>query len=124
MYKKQSFEIHSEKVEHNSIMYLINEEKRSAGVIGCKKNLDNIIIPRSIKQKSKEYNVTIILEDAFKYSLIKSVQFSSDSKIQIIDKNAFSNSKINSITIPPSIILIGEGAFYECLRFEKKWSKD
>ena len=51
MYKKQSFEIHSEKVEHNNIIYLINEEKRSAGVIGCKKNLDSIIIPQSINQK-------------------------------------------------------------------------
>ena len=65
--------------------------RKTAGVVGCKPNLDKIIIPSSIMQESKEYDITCILENAFNESTIKIVQFASDSKLNTIDKSAFSH---------------------------------
>ena len=118
MSENHPIEIKSKRIKHDSIIYSINEEERTACLISCKGNSDHIIIPRSIKQESKEYDITSILENAFNQSQIKIVQFSSDSKLQKINKNAFSNSSIKRIKIPPSITIIEEYAFYCCSDLE------
>ena len=92
--------------------------RKTAGVVGCKPNLDKIIIPSSIMQESKEYDVTCILENEFKESTIKIVQFGSDSKLHTIDKNAFSYSLIEIITVPSSVTIIDEYAFSWCEQLE------
>lgn len=54
------------RVEYDNIIYLINEEENTAGVIGFREIQQHIVIPRSIKRGTKEYNITSILPKAFK----------------------------------------------------------
>ena len=93
----------NKKVEYEGLTYLINEEKKTAGVIGCKSGITKVIIPKKIKYKSKKYYVTSILEEAFKDSEIDSIKFALGSKIQTINKNAFIGTFIKSITIPSKL---------------------
>ena len=102
----------NKEIKYKDILYSVNTEENTAGVIGCTPNIHQIYIPRTIDQDSKEYDVTIILTNAFKKTRFKTIQFSSNSKIQTIDYCAFSYSTIKSITIPSSVTLIGKQAFY------------
>ena len=105
-------------IEYDNIKYLINEEENTAGIIGCEKNLQQVHIPRSIKQGTKEFNITRIMGNAFESSKIESIRFPSDSKLERIEAYAFSSTNIKSITIPSSVTLIGENAFLDCKQFE------
>ena len=57
--------IKSKRSEHHSIIYSLNEEKITIYLISCKGNSDHMIIPLSIKQESKEIDITSILENIF-----------------------------------------------------------
>ena len=122
MSNNQPFEIQKKTktiVKYNGIIYCINEAKNEAILIGYDKTLKKITIPRSITKGSKEYEITTISDKAFSDSKLKIVDISSDSKLQIIGKHAFTNSTIKSITIPSSVTLIGEGAFYFCEKLKE-----
>lgn len=65
--------------------------------------LKEIVIPSS---------VIIIYEDAFCNSLLEKIEFGEDSKLQIIEKNAFYiNETIDNLVIPNSVKRICESAF-------------
>ncbi len=74
----------------NNIRYRLNENDKTASVLGLAdgNTLKDIIIPESITSNNVSYNVISI------------------------EANAFENSLIESITIPNTIINIGEEAFY------------
>lgn len=83
--------------EDNGLIYLLCEENRTASVISCKISADEIIIPRSVTQKSIEYTIESISQGAFNDSDVKSIQFPPDSEVKKIEKNAFSY-KIESLS--------------------------
>lgn len=60
-------------VEYDNIYYSINKKEKTASVIYSSILDCYLIIPRSIKHKSKEYLITSISESAFYKSFIKSV---------------------------------------------------
>ena len=96
------------------IEYFINEEENSARVTRRLSNATEIVIPRSIKQKSKEYIVTIIASEAFFESDVRSVSFEPNSELRTIETYAFSFSKLASIVIPSHVTEICEQAFCGC----------
>ena len=106
------------KVIYKNVTYSIDEEKCTAELLKCGRNLYDII-PRSFVHETKEYIVISILEYAFTLSLVEDVKFAPDSQIQTIENNAFSNSTIKSITIPSSVTFIGENAFNCCKQFQQ-----
>lgn len=62
-------ETQNKRIEHNSIIYSINDKKKNvASIAECKLNLLTIVIPQSIKHESKEYCIIGILEKSFHYS--------------------------------------------------------
>ena len=99
-------------IEQDSIIYCINEEKNASFVVGKKGDTEEIFIPRSIKYGTKEYDILGISDGAFKSTDIKSIQFANDSKLQLIDKNAFYATRIQKILIPSSVTSIGEKSFF------------
>ena len=103
-----------ESVVLGCIEYSINEEEKTASLIRYQISTPEIIIPRSIKHKSKEYTVTRISYEALKYFNSRSVLFEPNSELRIIEKNAFSSSNMLSIMIPSHVTQIGEGAFSFC----------
>lgn len=99
----------------DSISYIIDESTNIASLVGCELKNNSIFIPRSIEYDSREFIITSISDCAFKNSMnIKSIQFPPDSELQIIGKEAFSSSTIESFTIPPHLTKICERAFYLC----------
>ena len=98
------------RVNQDGLTYLIDENEQKAKIVDYYEDRNNFLIPRSIKYKSKEYIVISISKDAFEMSQnIKSIRFESDSELQIIEKDAFTCSSIESIFIPASVIDIKAG---------------
>lgn len=107
------------KVTIGDIIYLINEEKKTAGVGGSISESKEILIPYSIIYGTQEYVITSILNSSFKNLEIKSIQFPTNSQIHTFEKESFSNSMIESIQIPSHVKLIGERSFFECIHLQR-----
>lgn len=97
-------------INSSGITYLLSEEESTARIIDYKSNNDEILIQFSIIHEEKEYIITSISEGAFKCcGHIKSIQFTTNSNLQKIEKNAFFNSRIEFISIPSNLVELQEG---------------
>lgn len=97
------------RADYDDIIYSINEENKTASVIGCYTNYSKITIPKSIQYKSSEYIVTSILRKAFKSSPVNTIQFSNDSELEMIEREAFKDLPIENFTIPSKLKELKEG---------------
>ena len=96
-------------VEDNGIIYLLNEEEKTADIFKFKilsKNEEeeediNFYIPRSITYNSEEYVISRILKNSIKNSSFGYFIFASDSEIKQIEGHA--NFNVRSFTVPSSI---------------------
>ncbi|KAK8895265.1 hypothetical protein M9Y10_023707 [Tritrichomonas musculus] len=107
-HNKQSLEEVQEVLE-NKLLFRLNEEDKVAKIIGNYSTQSDVFIPRSIIHKGCEYIVTCIAEDSFKNSNNFSVQFAPDSELRTIEKNAFTNSTIERISLPSSVSELKDG---------------
>ena len=105
--------------DQQGIIYSINEKEKTASIIGEKCEKSEIIIPRSIDYESNTYIVTSISVCAFDSSEIKSIQFPPDSELKTFSINSFSNSQIESLSIPSSLIELEEGWCYNMPELKK-----
>ena len=80
----------NQQVEQNGIIYLINEEEKTANIINYKSCDRIVFIPTSIKHKSSEYCIISINKRAFDDSYLATIEFSKESKLRIIEDHAFS----------------------------------
>lgn len=104
MNENQQLEIQDKRIEQDHIIYSLNEKEKTASVVDNNKARGDIIIPKSIIYKTKEYIIVNILQCTFHYSQVKSIRISADSQLKTIGEYAFSHSEIESITIPSSLI--------------------
>ena len=106
-------------ITQNGIIYVLNESIHTADIQGNDNVVGDIFIPRSIQHEGNEYTVTSILKSAFERSyLLKSIKFPPDSELHSIHDDAFRNSGISSINIPPHVTYIGNGAFIWCEKLQ------
>ena len=97
-------------VKINHFIYELNEEERTAKLIGNKIDDENVYVPTSVLYNNKEYIITNVSSGAFEDSdTIKSVQFPHDSEVRIIEKDAFADSSIEKLMIPSKVYLLEEG---------------
>lgn len=108
----------SESTIVRNLEYILNITKKEAAVFRILKDKSPTIIPKSIMYKSQEYIVTSILDNAFLLSSIRTIRFPPDSEIKEIGKEAFKFSKIESISIPSQVTIIGQFAFFLCERLK------
>lgn len=113
------------KIDYDGFIFSLNEEEKTASLIGNNNTKSEIIIPYSVIYERQEFIVTNISEGAFKFSYgIKTVKFPINSKVEIIGRDAFSKSSIEQIFIPSSVTQISECSFSNCaqlkeVKFEK-----
>ncbi|KAK8842915.1 hypothetical protein M9Y10_025781 [Tritrichomonas musculus] len=98
-----------------NICYKLNQSLFKAKIIHSPQASGDIFIERSIKYHDQEYIITAISKNSFKGNKsIKSFNFSEDSELSVIRRGAFSNSSLTNITIPATVIQIGESCFFNC----------
>lgn len=97
----------------NGLTYSINEDKTTVSI--TKSEIDEeeeeheLIIPSYVKYRKRTYAITRISELAFFFSPIKSLRFESNSQLTTIENGAISNSDLEIITIPSTVIDLQTG---------------
>lgn len=106
--------------QQNGLTFSLNKKDMTAAVLHNKTNLKEVLIPRTIKYENQEYIVTNIVENSFNRNIeIKTVLFPTDSEVQTIEKNSFTESSLESIYIPANVTSIEENAFYRCEQLQE-----
>ena len=104
-------------IQQNGISYVLDKNTHTANIKLWNAEGD-IQISKSIKHENEEYIINKITgpdNDSNSFDKIKSVVFSDDSQITIIEKNAFARFiNLKKIIIPSHVKIIGEHAFYHC----------
>ena len=103
-------------VDYSSgLKFDLDEETKTATVVGCISNSPKIIVPEEIVIDYKKYVVNSIGDEAFlrNYTL---TSITLPNSITTIGEDAFySCMDLISINIPNSVTTIGEYAFYNCI---------
>lgn len=109
------------KVEKDGLIFIINENQKTASLLFNFSDKKDILIPKSVFFESDEFLVTEIAEGAFKYDeFITSVCFEEDSELRTIGKEAFIGcTSLESITIPDTVTRIEEFSFDNCVNLIK-----
>ena len=105
-------------VLENGINLELNQNTNTAKISFSIKAKGDILIPNYVENKSRKYIITCIKEESFRDNkAIKSITFTKESSLKTIEKNAFSNSLIESInSIPPSCDSLEEGCFLDAMK--------
>lgn len=99
----------SRQVKYVNLVYALDEKNKASQIISNDNANGTIFIPKLIYFDGIEFIVTNIKTESFKYSQLKSIQFPSDSEVKVIEKDAFIDSQIESIIIPPSLSVLEDG---------------
>lgn len=99
----------SSEIKQNNLIFVLNVDCKIAGIVGNDNASGDIFIHSSIKYKTTEYTIKRILKYSFKNSKsIRLITFPADSSIDTIEKEYFSNSTLESISIPSSLLVLKE----------------
>ena len=100
-------------IEDNGLKYTIIDGT-TASVSAIDKTLSGeVVIPSAISIEGKEYTVSTIADEGFKFTDITSI--SLPSTIELIGSSAFFRClSLKTIVLPPSVREIGNDAFYYC----------
>ena len=100
--------------EVDGIYYNITDDNNAEVTVnGYGTYTDNIVIPNKVSYDSKEYSVTSIERDAFRYCCMKAIDI-PEGVTSIGDGAFYDCHFLESINIPESVTSIGELAFADC----------
>lgn len=106
----QSFKPLYPAAEKDGVVYVIDHQKKIANVFRITK--ESVLIPRYVVDNSQEYLITNFFKSALTFNyFIQKIEFADDSEIKIIDNNGFSNSSIESITLPKNLMELQKDCF-------------
>ncbi|KAK8852897.1 hypothetical protein M9Y10_017889 [Tritrichomonas musculus] len=98
------------RINHGPLIYVLNEEEKTATVVNNGYIYDNVFIPRSIKHEMQDFIVTKISENSFDGSTTnQKIEFPIDSEVRTIERNVFINSSVTSILFPASVCELEKG---------------
>ena len=104
------FQQNNEIIIIKNIIYALDNETKSAQVIGNEDANGNIFIQQFIEHKSRKFVVAKISQGSFKNSsMICSIILPVNSQIKTFEKDVFSNSTIESLIISSSVSQLDEG---------------
>ena len=98
----------NEQIENESkdLIFKIDKTKKTASLFKVNNDIEDLIIPRTIKHESINYLITSICGSIYS---IKNIKFEKDSSVKTIYKHAFSISEIEVICFPSSLKELKEG---------------
>ena len=97
-------EIKRIEVKYNDIIYALNKEEKTSSIIDGRAAKGEIMIPLEIIYENEKYPVTRICANSFnKTTYLDSIDFPTDSQLQVIEKGSFKYSRIRYIYIPSSV---------------------
>lgn len=98
----------------NKLSFELDKANLTATIVNSNEARGDILIPRSISYQSQEYIITKIDEKAFLgCSHLQSINFSKDSELRSIGKNAFFFSSISTLYIPSKLEMFEEDWCYK-----------
>ena len=103
----------------------LNNKNFTANIVGIEAQAKDVYIPHYAfsligKEPRKKYIIRKIGKDSFySHKNIRTVSFSKDSEIQLIEQRAFSNSSIEYISIPKQVLRIEDECFSNCKKLKK-----
>lgn len=112
MIENQQKETPSTNIVYNGIEYSLNEEDKTASVIGLKNTQQiniSVYIPKTIIHNLKEYTITSISPNSFQYKPIKSITIDPKSQIRTFEAQSLSYTTFESLTIPPQLSELNTG---------------
>lgn len=96
-------------IERYGLTFEINKDF-TASIVNSYNARGDILIPSSIYHNSHKYIITKIKKRSFqKNENLKSIKFTEDSELRIIEKEAFFHSSIFELSIPKSVEELQEG---------------
>lgn len=94
----------------DDLEYSLQKEDKTAFIISFKALKKDILIPRSIFYEKEEYLIMKICKESFSNNNeIRSIEFSTNSCLQVIEESSFSDSSIEILSIPKSVISLDRG---------------
>lgn len=98
-------------LRENGLQLFLNEADLTASIVGSSNDgPSKIIVPNSVVFNNQTYIITTISSFSFKYNFIlDSLIFTEDSKLQKIQKYAFSQSVVRRLILPESLKEIEDG---------------
>lgn len=104
----------------NGLSFELSENSLTAKVSISPKAKGDLIIPNFVEYNMRKYIVVSIKEDSFTGNQnIKSITLPENSSIKSIERQAFSNSSIESINIPTKCEELDEGCFLDTPKLTK-----
>lgn len=98
--------------EKYRINFQLNPEDLTASIVESPKATGIVIIPRYFRYQKKNYTVTTIKSNAFYQNTIESITFADNSEVTTFEEEAFENSTIKKLQIPPKLNEIENRTFF------------
>ena len=96
----------NEKIENEDLTFKIDKSNQTASLFKVNKIFEQLTIPRTVKHESIDYLITSITGTG---NNIKTIKFVDNSAMRTIYSDAFSQSKIEEIHFPSSLIELQSG---------------
>lgn len=96
--------------DFDGIMYIINNENMTASIVESRPLSGDITIPYSISTNNNEYVIVSILGNAFMNAVnLESIDFDPRTQIKRVELESFTDTIIESFTIPTTLVELEEG---------------
>ncbi|KAK8892942.1 hypothetical protein M9Y10_030195 [Tritrichomonas musculus] len=99
-------------LEREGINFQLNLDDFTASVIESPNAFGSIVIPHHLRYRRQNFNVTIIKSNAFDQNTIDSIIFAKNSEVTTFEDEAFQNSSIKLIQIPPKLKILEDRCFF------------
>lgn len=101
-----------ETLEREGLNFQLNPEDLTASIIESPNASGSIVIPHHLRYHKQNYIITNIRSNAFYQNTIDTLRFAKNSEVTTFEDEAFQNSSISFLQIPPKLKVIESRSFF------------
>lgn len=98
--------------EREGLNFQLNPEDLTASIVESPNAFGSVVIPHHFRFQRQNYMVTAIKSNAFYQNTIDSIKFAKNSEVTTFEDEAFQNSSIKMLQIPPKLRVIENRCFF------------